>query len=228
MFKAIALIPARSGSKRVKDKNILKINGHPLLAYTISLALKSKIFDRVICVTDSQQYKKIAQKYGAEVPKLRPKKFSNDDKMVSSTTQKKKIGKPAGASVISALQLTADEDERPKNSPAGLLPSQHETIERAHIAAGAWQGLFRGKLSKKKHINSSKLDQAFRSTRKNLIRFDFRPQASGLVSFSSASLCFQLFTAIPLFGRFWPPSTPRPPINAAYFPCVYFRSPAAP
>ena len=45
MFKAIALIPARSGSKRVKDKNILKINGHPLLAYTISLALKSKIFD---------------------------------------------------------------------------------------------------------------------------------------------------------------------------------------
>ena len=44
-----------------------------MLAYTISLALKSKIFDRVICVTDSQQYKKIAQKYGAEVPKLRPK-----------------------------------------------------------------------------------------------------------------------------------------------------------
>ena len=78
MSKAIALIPARSGSKRVKDKNILKINGHPLLAYTISLALKSKIFDRVICVTDSKEYKKIAQKYGAEVPKLRPKKYSGD------------------------------------------------------------------------------------------------------------------------------------------------------
>ena len=46
MYKAIALIPARSGSKRVKNKNILKINGHPLLAYTISAALKSKIFKK--------------------------------------------------------------------------------------------------------------------------------------------------------------------------------------
>ena len=78
MYNAIALIPARSGSKRVKDKNILKIKGHPLLAYTISAALKSKIFDRVICVTDSKKYAYIAKKYGAEVPLLRPKKFSGD------------------------------------------------------------------------------------------------------------------------------------------------------
>ena len=47
MHKAIALIPARSGSKRVKNKNILEIKGNPIIAYTISAALKSKVFERV-------------------------------------------------------------------------------------------------------------------------------------------------------------------------------------
>ena len=78
MYKSVALIPARSGSKRVKNKNILRINNHPLLAYAITNALKSKIFDRVICVTDSPRYSKIAKKYGAEVPRLRPEKYSGD------------------------------------------------------------------------------------------------------------------------------------------------------
>lgn len=77
MYKAVALIPARSGSKRIKNKNILKINGHPLLAYTIKVAINCNIFDRVICVTDSKKYAKIAKKYGAEVPLLRPKKISH-------------------------------------------------------------------------------------------------------------------------------------------------------
>ncbi len=53
MHRSIALIPARSGSKRIKDKNTLRLNGHPLMAYTIRSAIDSKIFDRVICVTDS-------------------------------------------------------------------------------------------------------------------------------------------------------------------------------
>ena len=78
MHTAIALIPARSGSKRVKNKNILEIEGNPILAYTISAALKSKVFERVICVTDSKKYAKIAKNYGAEVPFLRPKKYSGD------------------------------------------------------------------------------------------------------------------------------------------------------
>lgn len=76
--KIIALIPARSGSKRIKDKNILKINNHPLLAYSINSAKKSKIFDKIIVSTDSIRYKKIAENYGAEVPFLRPKKISSD------------------------------------------------------------------------------------------------------------------------------------------------------
>jgi CMP-N,N'-diacetyllegionaminic acid synthase len=77
--KIIALIPARSGSERLKDKNIKNINGKPLLYYTIKSALKSKIFDEVVVSTDSINYKSIAQKFGAYVPFLRPKKFAKSN-----------------------------------------------------------------------------------------------------------------------------------------------------
>lgn len=77
MLKSVALIPARSGSIRIKNKNIKLLNGHPLIAYTIRAALDSKVFDKVICVTDSQKYKSIAEQYGAYVPCLRPKNISS-------------------------------------------------------------------------------------------------------------------------------------------------------
>ncbi len=73
-----ALIPARSGSKSVKNKNIRLMNGKPLLAYSIEVALKSKLIDRVIVSTDSEEYASIAKAYGAEVPFLRPADISND------------------------------------------------------------------------------------------------------------------------------------------------------
>jgi CMP-N,N'-diacetyllegionaminic acid synthase len=78
IISSIALIPARSGSKRVKDKNIRSLNGHPMIAYAISSAIDSGIFDKVVCVTDDQKYADIARYYGAEVPKLRPKGISGD------------------------------------------------------------------------------------------------------------------------------------------------------
>lgn len=74
----IALIPARSGSKRVPDKNIKALAGHPLIAYTIAAALQSKVFDRVVVSTDSPKYADIARYYGAEVPFLRPKELAGD------------------------------------------------------------------------------------------------------------------------------------------------------
>ncbi len=74
--KIIALIPARSGSKRFKNKNIFPYKGHPLIAYTITSAIKSKIFSKIIVSTDSNYYKRIAEYYGASVPFLRPKKIS--------------------------------------------------------------------------------------------------------------------------------------------------------
>ena len=72
----VALIPARSGSLRVPDKNIRYLSGHPLIAYTIAAALDSGIFSKVIVSTDSPEYSEISRHYGAEVPFLRPDSIS--------------------------------------------------------------------------------------------------------------------------------------------------------
>ena len=73
-----ALIPARSGSKGVPNKNIMDLGGYPLIAYSIVVAKKCSTIDRVIVSTDSEEYARIALKYGAEVPFLRPSDISND------------------------------------------------------------------------------------------------------------------------------------------------------
>ena len=75
---SICIIPARSGSKRIKNKNIKKINGIPILGIVIKKAIKSKLFKRVIVSTDSKKIAKIAIKFGAEVPFMRPKKLSSN------------------------------------------------------------------------------------------------------------------------------------------------------
>jgi CMP-N,N'-diacetyllegionaminic acid synthase len=74
----VALIPARAGSKRVPDKNIRLLAGHPVIAYTIAAALQSDIFSSVIVSTDSERYADIARYYGAEVPFLRPPELAGD------------------------------------------------------------------------------------------------------------------------------------------------------
>ncbi|MGD9137316.1 MAG: acylneuraminate cytidylyltransferase family protein, partial [Desulfobacterales bacterium] len=74
----VALIPARSGSKRVPDKNIRPLAGHPLIAYSITAALQSRVFSAVIVSTDSNRYADIAEYYGAEVPFMRPADFAGD------------------------------------------------------------------------------------------------------------------------------------------------------
>ncbi len=74
----VGLIPARSGSKGVRNKNIRLLNGKPLIAYTIEAALASKLFDRVIVSTDSELIAEIARNYGAEAPFLRPGEISKD------------------------------------------------------------------------------------------------------------------------------------------------------
>lgn len=75
---AVALIPARHGSKRVPGKNVRLLNGHPSLAYTIAPALESGVFESVIVSTDSEEIADIARHYGAEVPFLRPAAFASD------------------------------------------------------------------------------------------------------------------------------------------------------
>jgi len=76
--KFLAVIPARSGSKSIKNKNIVKINGNPLINYTIKAALKSKYLTDVVVSTDSLKIAKIALKAGAKVPFIRPKNISGD------------------------------------------------------------------------------------------------------------------------------------------------------
>ena len=70
-MKVAALIPARSGSRRLPDKNIKKLNGHPLIAHTISQATNSGVFEKVFLCTDSEVYAEAGKKYGAECPHLR-------------------------------------------------------------------------------------------------------------------------------------------------------------
>jgi CMP-N,N'-diacetyllegionaminic acid synthase len=72
----VALIPARSGSERVPGKNIRPLAGHPLIAYAIATARSAGIFDRVVCSTDSSQIAGLVQRYGAEVPFLRPAEYA--------------------------------------------------------------------------------------------------------------------------------------------------------
>ena len=78
MSKVIAVIPARGGSKRIPKKNIKDFLGKPLIAYSIEVALASKLFDKVIVSTDDEEIANISKQYGAEVPFLRPKELSND------------------------------------------------------------------------------------------------------------------------------------------------------
>ena len=78
MNNIVALIPSRGGSKRLPGKNIKRLGGHPLIAYTIEVALQSKIFDGVYVSTDDLETEAIAQYYGATVIK-RPKVLAQDD-----------------------------------------------------------------------------------------------------------------------------------------------------
>tara|TARA_A100001011_G_scaffold398869_1_gene504906 strand:+ start:115 stop:807 length:693 start_codon:yes stop_codon:yes gene_type:complete len=74
----IAIIPARSGSRRIKDKNIKIFNKKPIIYWSIKAAKESKIFDRIIVSTDSKKIAKISNRYGAETPFIRKKKLAQD------------------------------------------------------------------------------------------------------------------------------------------------------
>lgn len=77
-MKNIAIIPARSGSKGLKDKNIRLLNGKPLMAYSIEAAQKSGLFDEIFVSTDSEEYAQIAREWGANVPFLRSELIAGD------------------------------------------------------------------------------------------------------------------------------------------------------
>lgn len=93
----LAIIPARAGSKGIKDKNIINLNGKPLIAHSIEAGLKSKYIDKVVVTTDGEEIAKVARKYGAEVPFMRPDYLSSDtaktiDAVMHCIDEMKKLG----------------------------------------------------------------------------------------------------------------------------------------
>ena len=74
----VAIIPARGGSKRIPGKNIKRFAGRPIISYSIAAARQSGLFRRVIVSTDSEEIASVAQKFGSEVPFIRPDELSDD------------------------------------------------------------------------------------------------------------------------------------------------------
>jgi CMP-N-acetylneuraminic acid synthetase len=74
----LAIIPARGGSKGLPNKNLLNLNGKPLIAWTIEAAQKCEFIDKILVSTDSLEIKEVSNMYGAETPFLRPKELSDD------------------------------------------------------------------------------------------------------------------------------------------------------
>ena len=78
-IEILGIIPARSGSKTIKNKNLIKIKGNPLIYYTLKEAKKSKLISKLIVSTDSIKIANFCKRKGAEIPFMRPKKISRDN-----------------------------------------------------------------------------------------------------------------------------------------------------
>lgn len=83
--KVLCIIPARGGSKGLKNKNLLKLDNIPLIGYPIKAALASKSINKVIVTTDSEKIAKVAKAFGADVPFMRPRSFSGDKATTEDT-----------------------------------------------------------------------------------------------------------------------------------------------
>ena len=76
-LKFLAIIPARGGSKEIKNKNLVKINNKPLVSYSIESAKKSKFIDKIVVTTDNKNIMRVSKNFGAEII-IRPKNISGD------------------------------------------------------------------------------------------------------------------------------------------------------
>lgn len=111
MPKVLAIIPARSGSKRIPNKNIKDFLGKPLIAYAIEQALSLDFIDKVVVDTDSREIADVAKKYGAEIPFLRPADLAQDNSRVIDSIlhllKKLKLEKSYEPDYIMILQTTS-------------------------------------------------------------------------------------------------------------------------
>ncbi len=108
--RVLALIPARGGSKGIKNKNIYPILGRPLISYTIKSSCKSQYIDTTVVSTDSKRIAEISEVYGAEVPFMRPRELAQDtsksiEAVIHAIDYYKDIGMPYD--IIILLQATS-------------------------------------------------------------------------------------------------------------------------
>lgn len=155
--KIYAMIPARSGSKGVPDKNIRLLAGKPLIAWSIEASLGAKLIDRTIVSTDSEKYAEISRKYGAETPFLRPAALSGDKSTDTECFehfltwfQEHEGGVPEYVVHLrptTPLRESADIDralEMIQQDPAATaLRSAHEMSETAYKCLEIQKGLFK-------------------------------------------------------------------------------------
>lgn len=110
-MEVLAIIPARGNSKSIPLKNIQKLNGIPLIGYTIKAALNCKKISRVIVSTDNEQIKKISEKFGAETPFVRPRRLSSDKastfSVIEHTLNFLKLRENYVPEIITVLQPTS-------------------------------------------------------------------------------------------------------------------------
>ena len=85
--KILGVIPARGGSKGIKNKNLYKLNGKPLIYYSIQAAKKSKLLTDFVVSTDCLEIKRVSESYGANVPFIRPEHLSDDKALAVPTIQ---------------------------------------------------------------------------------------------------------------------------------------------
>jgi len=126
-MRAVAIIPARGGSKRIPRKNIRPFRGRPMIAHTIEAAADSEVFDRVIVSTDDEEIAHVAEVYGAEVPFRRDSALADDETHVSAVTVDalERID-PDGTTYPLVAQLMAN---CPLRSPSDIVNSLYQFTE---------------------------------------------------------------------------------------------------
>ena len=175
-MRNIAIIPARSGSKGLKDKNIKELCGKPMIAYSIEAAKKSGKFDCIHVSTDSEKYADIAREYGADVPFLRDESLAGDmsssrDVMIATLNKYEELGE--SFDTITTLQPTsplrsaediirafAIYDEKNANAVVSVCEVEHSPLWTNTIA----EDLDMTGFLRKEAVNAprQKLDQYYR------------------------------------------------------------------
>ena len=141
--KRVAIIPARGGSKRIPQKNILDFFGKPMIAWTIESALKSKMFDSVIVSTDDEEIAEISRDYGAEVPFLRNQNYDDHAPVSEATiTALGQLKDYNGKTYETVVQLMPNCPLRSSKSIIKQLEYFEKSEANKSVLSGFYYGMF--------------------------------------------------------------------------------------